>query len=225
MRRRDFLKILGGFTACSMFPLCTNAGEPKLLKNENRPGFYIRFYKPFKPVDTSKWRLKIGGLCEKPQSFDMAALKKLEKVTQVSRLKCVECWSAKAKWGGFRPETIFAVVKPKKEAEFLYLYSADDYYEYIPLKDLLNPRVMFSYEMNDRPLPDEHGAPLRLIIPFKYGYKNVKTIVKLEFVSKSGEGYWSKYGYSTDATIQIGEDYPLDIGKTMEIKRIGEPDY
>lgn len=70
-----------------------------------------------------------------------------------------------------------------------------------------------------------HGAPLRLIIPPKYGYKSIKTIVRLEFVSKSGAGYWSQFGYSPDATIQPGEDYPLDIGKSMEIKKPGELEY
>lgn len=96
---------------------------------------------------------------------------------------------------------------------------------YIPMDVLLHSRTLFVYEMNDRPLPDEHGAPMRLIIPPKYGYKNIKTIVRLEFVSKSGVSYWSQFGYSPDATIQHRKDYPLDIGKSMVIKKLGELDY
>lgn len=225
LKRRDFLKMVGGVAFCYAMPSCADAAEKKLLKNENKPGFYVRFYKPFRPVDIIKWRLKVDGLCDKPQTFDIAALKNLKNASQISRMKCVECWSAKAKWTGFRPKTLFDIVKPKSEAMFLYIHSADDYYEYIPMDVLLHSRTLFVYYMNDKPLPDEHGAPLRLIIPSKYGYKSIKTIVRLEFVSKSGVGYWSQFGYSQDATIQPGEDYPLDIGKTIEIKKTGELDY
>ncbi len=226
LKRREFLKIVGGITVLSAIPSCADAEESKeLLKNKNKPGFYVRFYKPFKPVDTTKWRLRIGGLCDNPQTFDISALRSLKKASQVSRMKCVECWSAKAKWAGFRPQTIFEIVRPKSDAKFLYIHSADDYYEYIPIDVLLHSRTLFVYEMNDRLLPDEHGAPLRLIIPPKYGYKSIKTIVRLEFVSKGGIGYWSQFGYSPDATIQPGEDYPLDIGKSTEIKKPGELGY
>jgi len=167
----------------------------------------------------------LDGLCDNPKWFNLSDIKRLKKLTQVSRMKCVECWSGKAKWGGFAPKTLFDIVKPKKEARFLYIYCADDYTEYILLEDLLKPRVLFVYEMDDRPLPDIHGGPLRLIIPFKYGYKNAKTIVKLEFVEQEGTGYWESFGYTKDGTIQKGEDFALDLDKYMVIKREGEPDY
>lgn len=101
IRRRDFIRIIGGAVAGLMFPSCIDAKETeKILKNDNRPGFYIRFYKPFRAVDPHKWRLKVGGQCENPLSLNLSEIKRLPKETQVSRLKCVECWSAKAKWGG-----------------------------------------------------------------------------------------------------------------------------
>jgi DMSO/TMAO reductase YedYZ molybdopterin-dependent catalytic subunit len=140
-------------------------------------------------------------------------------------MKCVEGWSSKAKWGGFRPKALFDVVQPKKQAGFLYFYSADDYTEYVSLKDLSTPRVLLVYEMDDKPLPDVHGGPLRLIIPSKYGYKSVKTIVRLDFVEKEGTGYWEAFGYSKDATIQKGDDYALDLNEYRELKKEGEPDY
>lgn len=224
--RRDFIKVMGGAAAGLMLPSGLDAKEDeKTLRNENKPDFYIRFYKPFKALDPSKWILKVGGLCEKPFSTNLSDIRKLPKETQVSRLKCVECWSAKAKWGGFCPKTLFDIVKPKENANYLYFYSADDYFEYISLEELLKPRVLFVYEMNEAPLPDIHGAPLRLIIPFKYGYKNVKTIVRLDFVDKGGAGYWSNYGYSVDGTIQPGTDHPLDLGEYRELKRQGEVEY
>lgn len=226
MERRDFFKTAGVFAAHSLMPrFAHGAARAVELRNENRPGFYIRFIKPFHPVDAAKWSLRVGGLCEKPQGFRMDALKKLPRKTQISRLKCVECWSAKAEWGGFSPKALFDIVIPREKAGFLYFKAADGYYESISLEDMLRPRVLFVYEMNGRPLPDEHGAPLRLIMPFQYGYKSVKTILEMEFVEKSLSGYWERYGYPEDATIQPGLDFALDLDRSVSIETAGEPGY
>ncbi len=227
MDRRTFIRYMTMLGVGSIIPNSfLSAGEiERILDNEDREGFYIRFIKPIKPLDTSKWLLKVGGLCDNPQTFTLNDIKKLTKESQVSRMKCVESWSSKAKWGGFRPKVLFDLVKPKKQAKYLYFYSADDYYEYISLEDLLKPRVIFAYEMNDGPLPDIHGEPLRLLIPFKYGYKSVKTILKLDFVEKEGTGYWSNFGYSKEATIQKGTDHALDLDTYKILTKEGEPDY
>lgn len=225
MKRREFLKYIGVTGVYIAYPQITLAEKKKILKNYDKPGFYVRFYKPFEAININKWKLTVNGLCANPGIFDLQFLKSLKKTTQISRMKCVECWSAKAKWGGFRAKELFEIVKPNKEAKFLYILSADEYYEYIPIEVVLHPRTIFAYEMDDKPLPDEHGAPLRLIIPSKYGYKNIKTIVKLEFRAKGGVGYWSQFGYSSDATIQKGRDYPLDLEKVVEIKEEGELKY
>lgn len=226
IKRREFIKLTGSVILTSLVPSCLEGTSKKqLLRNEDKPGFYVRFYKPFEPVVIKKWKLEVGGLCEKPIKLTINDIKKLPQVTQVSRLKCVECWSSKASWTGFRPQTLFDLVKPLNKAKYLYFYSADDYFEYISLDDLLKPRVLFVHTMNEKPLPDEHGAPLRLIIPFKYGYKSVKTITRLTFVEKEGVGYWSQYGYSADGTIQPGFDHLLDTGETIEIKETGELNY
>lgn len=224
MRRRDFIRLAGGFMLSQLLPSFTQAKERKrLLRNENKPGFYIRFYKPFEPIDNNKWRLEISGLCGKPTKLTLNDIHKLPSVTQVSRLKCVECWSSKAKWTGFKPEILFELCKPLKTARYIYFHCADDYFEYISIEDLLKPKVLFVHTMNGKPLPPEHGAPLRLIIPFKYGYKSVKTITKLIFLEKGGNGYWSQYGYSADGTIQPGSDYRLDTGEIKEIINPGDP--
>jgi methionine sulfoxide reductase catalytic subunit len=227
MNRREFIEFACVLSIGFILPHSSLAAEEveRMLENEDRKGFYIRFYKPLKPVNVSGWRLSVGGLCERPKSFSLSDLRNLKKQVQTSRMKCVEGWSSKAKWGGFSPKTLFEAVKPGKEAKFLYFYSADDYTEYISLEDLLKSRVLFVYEMDDKPLPDIHGGPLRLIVPSKYAYKSVKTIVKLEFVEKEGTGYWEGFGYSKDATIQRGDDYPLDLNEYRELKKEGEPDY
>ncbi|MCX7965394.1 MAG: molybdopterin-dependent oxidoreductase [Syntrophorhabdaceae bacterium] len=225
--RRDFIKFLSVLATCVIIPYSTlDAKEvKKMLTNEDKKGFYVRFINPIEPLNRETWRLEVEGLCENPGAFSLNELKKLKKTVQTSRLKCVESWSSKAKWGGFRPIELLNIVKPKKDAKFVYFYSADGYYEFIPMSDLLHPRTIFVYEMNDAPLPDEHGAPLRLIIPPKYAYKSVKTILKVKFVDKEGLGYWSKWGYSNEATIQPGLDYALDLDNFIKVDKPGELEY
>jgi DMSO/TMAO reductase YedYZ molybdopterin-dependent catalytic subunit len=146
MDRRDFIRFASVFAVSFLIPRGLDAKEiERLLDSEDREGLNVRFIKPIKPVDPAKWALKIDGLCEKPGQFTLAAIKKLPKTTQISRMTCVEGWSGKAKWGGIRPQTLFDAVKPKKESKFLHFYSADDYYEHISLEELLKARVIFAY--------------------------------------------------------------------------------
>jgi len=227
LTRRDFIRFLSVLGVCVFIPENSIYAKEvkKMLTNYDKQGFYVRFINPIESVNHKTWRLEVGGLCENPRIFDLKTLMAFAKSTQTSRLKCVESWSSKAKWGGFKPKELFNVVKPKKEAKYVYFYSADEYYEFIPLEDLLHPRTIFAYEMNDAPLPDEHGAPLRLIIPPKYGYKSVKTIMKIQFVDKEGKGYWAKWGYSNEATVQPGWDYALDLDKHIKVEEPGELKY
>jgi DMSO/TMAO reductase YedYZ molybdopterin-dependent catalytic subunit len=172
----------------------TPSPTPALLRNENRPGFYIRYYKPFEPVDPARWTLSVQGLVKKPQELTLPDVQSLPLVSQVSRMKCVECWSAAAKWEGFHLRSLMEIVDPLTEAKWLHFYCADDYYESLGLEELLMERVLFVHRMNDQTLPDVYGAPLRLIVPFKYGYKGPKAIVRLVFAERELPGYWPTVG-------------------------------
>ena len=105
-------------------------------------------------------------------------------------------------------------VRPKPSARYVYFHSADSYYESYPLDELLRPRVLLVLRMDGQPLSRDHGFPLRLIAPFKYGYKNIKYITGIEFTESRKRNYWADYGpYSVDGTIQPGVDHPLDFKK------------
>ncbi len=191
---------------------------PLLLHNENRPGFYIRYYKPFAPVDPDRWILSVEGLVKKPQALTLPDVRSLPLVSQVSRLKCVECWSAAAKWEGFHLRSLMEIVEPLPEARWLHFYCADDYYESLSLEELLRERVLFVHRMNDQALPDVYGAPLRLMVPFKYGYKSPKAIVRLVFAEAERPGYWPTVGpYTKGGDIRPGVDHPLDLEGTRQI--------
>jgi DMSO/TMAO reductase YedYZ molybdopterin-dependent catalytic subunit len=199
-------------------PTPTPGPIPALLRNENRPGFFIRYYKPFKAVNPDQWTLSVEGLLKNPQSLTLPDVQSLPFVSQVSRMTCVEGWSAAAKWGGFHLSSLLQLVEPRQEAKWVHFYCADDYFESLTLEELLAERVLFVHHMNDEPLPDVYGAPLRVIVPPKYGYKGPKAITRLVLAEEELPGYWPTVGpYSTDGYIQPGVDQPLDIGEPRKI--------
>lgn len=176
--------------------------------------FYINFWKPMRRIKAENWQLKISGLCETPKTFTLDELHNLPIRTQSSRLKCVECWSARAKWSGFSVKELEQIVQPKVNAKGVLFHCGDKYKEYLSLEALHQDRVLLVHSMNGKPLSDAHGFPLRLIAPSKYGYKNPKAILEMEYVAEQQSGTWSKIGpYSPDGTILPGTDHPLEFGK------------
>lgn len=199
----------------------TEPGE-RALGNQNRPAvkpdWNVRYFQPYRPVDHDQWRLTVGGLVEAPQSFSLDYLLALPRLEQNTRMKCVECWSARAAWAGFTYAALAEVVRPLPEAAWVHFECADGYYESLSIEELSQPGVLFAYEMDGEPLLDEFGAPLRLVVAPKYGYKGPKVITHLRFETDQKRGYWPTVGpYSADGTIQPGQDFPLDLGEVREI--------
>lgn len=189
------------------------------LRNDNVPGFYVRYYRPFEAVDPTQWILSVKGLVKKPVELSLSDIQALPIISQTSRMKCVECWSAAAKWDGFHLRSLLAIIEPLPTAKWIHFRCADGYYESLSIDDLLDERVIFAHRMNDRSLPDIYGAPLRLIIPPLYGYKNPKAITQLIFAEEELRGYWPSVGpYTQEGIIEPGSDHPLDIGETRRIQ-------
>ena len=190
-----------------------------ILRNENRPGFYVRYYQPFEAVDPARWILAAEGLVRNPVELPLTDVRSLPPVSQVSRMKCVECWSAAAKWEGFHLGSLLELIEPLPSVKWVHFHCADGYYESLSLDSLLDERTMLAHRMNDQILPDIYGAPLRLIVPPLYGYKNPKAIVRLVFAEEELRGYWPTVGpYSQGGIIQSGRDHPLDLGETRQIQ-------
>jgi len=165
-------------------------------------------------INGQTWRLKITGLCDAPQSFTLEQFKSFTATTQSSRMKCVECWSARTQWSGFSINELEKLVRPQPEAKGVLFHCGDKYKEYLSREALNQDRVLLAHSMNGQPLSDAHGFPLRLIAPSKYGYKNPKAILEMEYVSEHQYGTWSKIGpYSPDGTILPGTDHPLEFNK------------
>ncbi|HEY3302521.1 MAG TPA: molybdopterin-binding protein [Candidatus Binatia bacterium] len=159
------------------------------------------------------WRLEVAGLVKQPASFTLDDLKALPARTQITRHDCVEGWSAVAKWKGVQLKEIMQKVAPDQRARYLVFYCMDTdddgnaFYESIDLRDASHPQTILAYEMNGRPLPVPHGAPLRLRVETQLGYKMAKYIRRIEFVESFKEiargkgGYWEDRGYEWYAGI------------------------
>jgi DMSO/TMAO reductase YedYZ molybdopterin-dependent catalytic subunit len=193
---------------------------PKLLKNRSDPHYNVRYVNPFTPVDHDAWRLEVSGLVEDPGRFSLEDLLAWPQREQVSRMKCVECWSFKARWGGFQYAALAERAVPQPEATHVRFDCADGYWEIVSIEDLRDPRVVFVLSMNDDLLLDEYGAPLRLMFPAKYGYKSAKAVTGVTFTDEGDAGYWSTVGpYTIHGDIQLGGDFPQDLpGERKQIE-------
>lgn len=221
MKRRRFLAAAAasasGFGATEKKNLLLPSDQADEL------GFRLMWYNPVPPIDQPSYRLQIKGLVERPQALSLAQLRKLPHEQQSSRMKCVQCWSSRTMWGGFRAGPLFDLVKPRKDAHAVRIDCADKWYEYFTLDDLLSPRALFVMDMAGKPLPDRHGAPLRLIDPKRYGYKSAKLITSIEFVAEGKGSMACDIGpyYSPTGEIKAGYDHPLDLGPTARRKIVG----
>jgi methionine sulfoxide reductase catalytic subunit len=172
----------------------------------------VMAFNPIVAPDPAAWELEVGGLVNEAVRLKVGDLDRLPRIAQSSRLKCVQCWSGRVNWEGFRAEAIVRMARPKPEATWVRVDCADKYYDFVRLDDLLHARTLFAVGMNGEALSPGHGAPLRLVLPFKYGYKSSKLITKLTFVERGGSGLvadgWPYYSETGD--ILPGVDHPFE---------------
>jgi DMSO/TMAO reductase YedYZ molybdopterin-dependent catalytic subunit len=159
--------------------------------------------------DPATWRLKIGGLVDQPVSLTYDELRALPRVDQVSTFHCVTGWTVQnVHWGGVRISDVLARAQPQAAGRALRFVSMEvPYVDYLTKKQASLPDVMLAYEMDGKPLPREHGAPVRLIIPEMYGYKNVKWLNGIDVVPAAVNGYWEDLGYDRDAWVGRSNGY------------------
>lgn len=195
----------------------------RVVQDENRPDRNVRYGNPFVPPTPEEWRLTVNGLVNTPVTLSHADIQQFPALEQTSRLKCVECWSYKARWGGFSLVSLMEQVGPVPDGQFVRLTCADGYWEVHSLEDLTRDRVLLVYRMDGEFLADEYGSPLRLIVPWKYGYKGAKCITGMEFVSSLDRGFWSTVGpYTVHGDIQPGFDHPQDMDEPVQITEAGK---
>lgn len=176
--------------------LATTFAESELTPLEKFP---INGYDVEDPgVDFEAWTLTVSGEVQKPGEYKLAQVQSLPRVRQNTRHVCVEGWDVIGRFGGARLSDFLQMIGADTTARFVYVECADDYYESLDMATALHPQTLLCYEMYDQPLTREHGAPLRLQIPTKIGYKQAKYLTDLKVTNVLEKvGYWEDQGYSS----------------------------
>jgi DMSO/TMAO reductase YedYZ molybdopterin-dependent catalytic subunit len=175
--------------------LATTFADAELTAFEK---FYINDYDVDDPgVVLEKWTLTVSGAVQKPGEYTLAQVQALPRTRQNTRHVCVEGWDAIGRFGGARLSDFLQLVGADPAARYITVACADDYYESLDIATALHPQTLLCYEMYDRPLTREHGAPLRLNVPTKVGYKQAKYLTDLKVTHVLDKvGYWEDQGYS-----------------------------
>lgn len=161
----------------------------------------------------ASYRLTVGGLVDRPQSFDLRHLRALAKLTQITRHDCVEGWSVVGKWTGVPLGEFLKIVGPKSDARYVVFYSFDrdsngqPFYGSIDLAQAAHPQTQLALDLNNKPIDADHGGPVRLRIPTQLAYKSTKWVQRIELASTfkpiygGNGGYWEDQGYEWYAGI------------------------
>ena len=199
--------------------------------DKTEPAEYAKNYR------TSPWTVSIEGLVEKPQKFDLGSLMKLAPLEErIYRHRCVEAWSIVVPWAGYSLSALLKAVGPLPKAKYVAFQSDFDrkqmphangiqfpYVEGLRLDEAMHPLALLCFGMYGEALPPQDGAPVRLITPWKYGFKSIKSIVKIKLVEKEPPCTWnlmqpSEYGFYSNVNPNV--DHPRWSQATE--RRLGE---
>jgi DMSO/TMAO reductase YedYZ molybdopterin-dependent catalytic subunit len=162
--------------------------------------------------DPATWRLKIGGLVDQPLELSYDELRALPQASQISTFHCVTGWTVTGvHWRGVRFKDLLAAAGPQAGAHAFEFVSAEKpYVDYLTLEQAMLRDVMLAWEMDGNPLLQEHGAPVRVVIPEMYGYKNVKWVAEVNLVRRPEVGFWERPengSYDNDAWVGRSNGY------------------
>lgn len=181
-------------------------------------------YKYVKDFQVDPWSLEISGLCHKPKTFSLDDIFKFEQEERVYHFRCVETWAMNVPWTGFPLSKLLEAVEPKSDAGYVRFITASlpeqmpgmkrtpyypwPYAEALRMDEALNELTMLVTGIYGKPLLKQHGAPLRIICPWKYGYKSPKSIVKIELTSTQPATFWNsqnpnEYGFLSNVNPNV----------------------
>jgi sulfoxide reductase catalytic subunit YedY len=187
---------------------------------------------------STPWAVEVGGLVQNPKTFALEDLLKFEQKERIYRLRCVEAWSMVIPWTGFELASLLKVVQPMTSAKYVHFVTLMDtdrmpgegnpfypwpYSEGLRLDEAMQRLTILATGLYGKPLPNPDGAPIRLVVPWKYGFKSIKAIVKIELTEQRPETMWNtiapnEYGFYSNVNPQV--DHPR--WSQASERRIGE---
>jgi len=151
-------------------------------------------------ITLEEWKLTLDGAVEHPVTLSWNDFLALPQTNDTSDFHCVTTWSKlDITWQGVRLIDLAALVQPKENATHILCYGYDDYTTNVSLEEALKPDVLLVHTVDGKPLPKEHGGPVRMITPQLYAWKGAKWIKRIEFLTKNKLGFWEERGYSNTA--------------------------
>ncbi|HEY1587275.1 MAG TPA: protein-methionine-sulfoxide reductase catalytic subunit MsrP [Polyangia bacterium] len=228
-------------------------GGPYWVDEEMTPRASILNYNNFYEFTTNKdavaasaahfktdgWTVAVGGLCHKPKTFDLDSFRKLApREERVYRHRCVEAWSMVVPWAGFSISKLLAAVEPTSDAKYVAFETLLDpermpnqatsvlkwpYVEGLRLDEAMHPLAILATGLYGQELPPQDGAPIKLVVPWKYGFKGIKSIIKITLTDHEPPSTWNRaqsreYGFY--ANVNPKHDHPRWSQATEQ--RIGE---
>ena len=173
---------------------------------------------------SSPWQVEVYGLVNQPKTFGLEdLLKKFPQQERIYRLRCVEAWSMVIPWAGFPLSALLKEVEPLSNAKFVRFETLMDsdqmpgqksrfypwpYQEGLRLDEAMHDLTILATGLYGKPLPNQDGAPIRLVVPWKYGFKSIKSIVKIELVDTKPDTFWStiapnEYGFYSNVNPEV----------------------
>jgi sulfoxide reductase catalytic subunit YedY len=178
-------------------------------------------------LHTRPWTVKVEGLVKQPKTFDIDALLKLRPIEErVYRFRCVEAWSMVIPWAGYSLSEFINACEPQPSAKYVQFISLEDskqellpwsagirwpYSEGLRMDEAMHPLTLLTFGLYGEVLPNQDGAPVRVIVPWKYGFKSAKSIVKVKFVKNQPSTTWNdmapnEYGFYSNVNPNV--DHP-----------------
>ncbi|HEY2847801.1 MAG TPA: molybdopterin-dependent oxidoreductase [Pyrinomonadaceae bacterium] len=146
--------------------------------------------------DPTTWQLSVAGLSGGDRSLTLDDIKALPRTEMITEFKCIEGWSLIQQWAGVRFSDFFAKYGGTTNVRYVSMSTPDaGYFVGWDIQSILHPQTLLAYELNGQPLTLEHGAPLRIASPLKYGIKQIKRIGRIEFTNERPKDYWGEQGY------------------------------
>ena len=181
-------------------------------------------WKKVEKFKTRPWEIEISGLVEKPMTLNVDDLiKQMPLEERIYRFRCVEAWAMVVPWIGFPMKALLEKVQPKAEAKYVRMLTFLDadmapqqrdpylpwpYFEGVTLAEAMNDLTLLTVGIYGHILPPQHGAPIRLIAPWKYGFKSIKSIVSIELTDKKPRTFWNtlaprEYGFEANVNPNV----------------------
>jgi len=187
------------------------------LKELRTPIFWVEGHPG--SLARENWKIEVGGLCSTPRIFTWQDLNAFPKTIVDARLTSVTRFSVFGHWGGIKLSDILDAVGMSPKVTHIRFWSVKNIYDTsIPLNIALQEKTLLAYEFDGEFLEEDYGGPIRAFVPYRWGYKSAKSVLRIELLDHYLSGFWEKRGYTDDALIEAG--FVRDINDGGRIRRI-----